>query len=185
MLPVNPYNMTVTTSQNATGAGFGNQNTNTSTGQVTGGNTAQNTANQYTAGSQALQGSLPGQINNFLQTGNLPGSFAAPSSVLNAWNQNYQEFIAPQLAATYGSGSNVLPLQQSLGLSNLLSNLYQTQSGNLNNVLNTGLTAAFNPIGLNASGNYGQQSTGTQQTNNNWQSGNTSFGSQNQFYTNS
>jgi hypothetical protein len=165
------------TQQSSTSAGLGNQNYSQkgtlSGNQSTTGTLGQQQQNQYGAGQQALQQQLPGTLSNFLQTGNLPGTFAAPPQVLSAYQSNFNQMVAPQLAAQYGAGSPVLGSQETMGLQQLLSNLYQTQSNNFNNDLNTGANIAFNAIGSNANTQQAQQQAQTQNTNTtgnqNWQ----------------
>ena len=127
--------------------GVGTTGTNYTQQAATGTTGQQATANVYNPQSAALQTSLPQQLQAFLQTGNLPGNFAAPSQVTQAYNTNFQSQIAPQLAAQYGAGSPQIAGQQALGLQQLLSNLYQTQSNNLNNVLGTGTNLAYSTTG--------------------------------------
>jgi hypothetical protein len=159
----------------------GSSRTQTSGNQVQQqlGSQAQQQANTYGAGQQALQQQLPSVLSSFLQTGNLPGTFAAPQQVLNAYNSNFQQSVAPGLAAQYGAGSPEIGSQNTLGLQQLLSNLYQTQSGNLNNVLNTGANIGFTPIGQTGTGNTSNTANTTQnQTQNqSWQSNNSLLGS--------
>ena len=121
---------------------------------------AQNQFSQFTPQQLALQQQVSGGMGNFLQ-GNIPTNFTAPQSVLTAYQQQFQNQVAPGLAAQYGAGSPQIASQQNQGLTSLLGNLYQTGTSNYGNALNSAGSYAMNPIG------QAQQTTGTQQANQN------------------
>lgn len=141
---------------------------------------AQNQQNTYNAGQLALQGQLPQQYLQALQ-GQVPQGFTAPQSVIDAWNTNFQNYIAPGIAATKGAGSPAIASQQSMGLQQLLANMYQQGQSNYSNILGQSSQYAMNPTGQNvqnsqqSSGNTtgltNQQTAGTsgQSTTSNWQ----------------
>ena len=178
-MAINPFDTQTNQNQSTFQSGSSNATNNLNQASSQSGAQSQQSNNLYGAGQQNLQQQLPNLLSSFLQTGNLPGSFGAPSSVINAYNQNFQQSVAPGLAAQYGAGSPQIGSQQSLGLQQLLSNLYQTQSGNFNNLLNTGSQIGFTPIGQTGSGQQVQSGNLAQQQtqNQNWQANNSLLGS--------
>jgi len=129
------------------------------TGQTTGGNTG--TYQQYTPGQQALQGNLGSLYQNIL-AGQIPSSFTNPQAAINAYNTNFQQSVAPQLAAQYGAGSPQIGSQNALGLAQLQGNLYNTGVQNYLGALGQGTNYALGmPVGQ--TGSYGQQALGSQQ----------------------
>lgn len=146
-------------------SGLGNQNT-TSTGAANASGTSaqQNTYQPWQTGLQAQAGQAAG---NFLQTGNLPGTFGAPPQVTQAYIDNFNRSVAPQLAAQYGAGSPAIGSQLALGLEQLQAQVYQNQSANFSNALNTAGGLGFQAIGQ--TGQQQQAQTQNQQSNSNWQ----------------
>ena len=132
--------------------------TTTGSQQTSGTGAAQNT---YTPAQQQLQQEAANAATQFLQTGNLPGTFADPPSVINAYMENFNQNIAPELAAQYGAGSPEIGSQMAIGLEQLQAQLYQTQSSNFNNALNTIGNQAYTPVGQTQQ----QASTGTSTSN--------------------
>lgn len=120
--------------------------------------------NTFTPQQQGLQGNVLESAQNFLQTGNLPGTFAAPQQVFDAYKSNYNQTVAPMIAASGGAGSPALASNLALGLEQLASNLYQSQSANFGNALATAGGLAFNPTG------YTQAQTANQNSQTDWQS---------------
>ncbi len=110
--------------------------------------------NAYNPNQQSLQQNLGGMYQNFL-SGQVPTAFTDPSALMAQYNQNFQNSLAPQLAAQYGAGSPQIGSQYNQGMVNLLGNQYNQGFSNYNNALNSGAGFAFNPIGQT-------QNTGTQ-----------------------
>lgn len=144
-----------------TASGSSNSNT-TGTGNSVGA-----TDNTYSAQQQGLQGQAADAASNYLQTGNLPGTFGAPPQVFDAYNTYYQQYVAPQIAASGGAGSPALASNLALGLQQLASTTYQNQSNNFASALAGAAGIGYTPTGTTneqaQSGN--QQSTGSWQSN--------------------
>lgn len=139
-------NQTVTQGQQDTTA----QNQSTSTNQ-----------NLYNQGQQALQGQLPGVYSNLISGG--LQSFTDPTALMNQYNQQFQNTVAPGLAAQYGAGSPQIAAQQNQGMVNLLGNQYNQ---GISNYLNTlGQAGGFGTTALGqtgtTSGTANQQASGS------------------------
>lgn len=180
--PASIYGTNQTQKQNQYQSGTSTGTSSNATTQLTQQNAATNgqQMNVYGDAQKQLQNNLPGVLSSFLQSGNLPGSFGVPQQVVDAYQQNFDRFIAPKLATQYGAGSPTMGSQNTLGLQQLLANLYQTQSGNFNNVLNTASGVAFNPLGSQQAQtqttNTNQFGTSNTADRNAWQSNNTALG---------
>lgn len=162
--PASNGNVNETLTQNT--SGIGNQNTSsTGAANATGTSAQQNTYQPWQTGLQAQAGQAAG---NFLQTGNLPGTFGAPPQVTQAYIDNFNRSVAPQLAAQYGAGSPAIGSQLALGLEQLQAQVYQNQSANFSNALNTAGGLAFQSVGQ--TGQQNQAQTENQKSNTNWQS---------------
>lgn len=124
------------------------QNATNDTAGASGTTGVQNQMNQYTAGQQALQAQLPQTLQGIL-TGQqqVPDTFTAPQIAFDALNHNFNNFLAPQYAATYGAGSPQGLSQQAIQNEQLAANLYQTGQGNYLNYLNSGRDLAFTSVG--------------------------------------
>jgi len=108
--------------------------------------------NQYTGGQQALQNQLPGLFGSLLSgQGQIPPYWTAPPQVFQAYNDNFNRSVAPQIAAQYGAGSPQIGSQQSIGNEQLAAQLYQGGFNNYLNALNSGAGLAFNPVGQQSS----------------------------------
>ncbi len=167
----------------ATGAGLpaaNNSNTSTPTTQFYGAQQQQqqqgagaqtgaaSALNQYTQGQQQLQGTLPQTLQSVLSgQSQVPDYFTAPPQVFKAYNDNFQQSVAPGIAAQFGAGSPQMASQQSIGNQNLAANLYQNGQGNYLNYLNSAANVAFNPVGQqtanSAANNWQSQNNGNTQ----------------------
>jgi len=158
------------TLQNAATTGYQNSTTNSSAT-----NSGVN-ANTYNASQLAAQGQLGQQYSDYLQNG-IPQSFAAPQAELNAYQQQFQNLVAPGIAAQQGGGAAGIGMSNTLGLSQLLGSLYNTQSQNYLTGLGQEQQMAYTPIGntysgqqnqtSNTSGTYGSNTTQSGVQNNN------------------
>jgi hypothetical protein len=122
-----------------------------STGQAVG-TQAGETANVYQPWQSGLQEQAGQAAGNFLQSGNLPGSFAMPPQVAEAYASNFNRFVAPGIAAQGGAGSPAIASQMALGLEQLTADMYRTQSGNFGNALGQAQSLGFTPVGATQSG---------------------------------
>lgn len=161
-------NSNTQTNQNGLQNGWQNSTTNTS------GTNSGTNANTYNASQLAAQGQLGGQYSQYLQNG-IPQSFAAPQAEINAYNQQFQNLIAPGIAAQQGGGSAGIGQEGALGLSQLMGNLYATQSQNYLTGLGQLQNMAYTPTGNTYSG----QQTGTSNTTGTYGSATSSNGTQN------
>jgi len=129
----------------------------------TGSNTGQtgqaSQQNQYTPQQQAAQGQL-GNAYSGLVNGQVPTQFTAPPSVISAWNQAFQQNVAPGLAAQYGAGSPQIGAQQSYGLGQLLANQYQQGLSNYSGALAGLGSYAMSPIGATSANQTNQNYAG-------------------------
>jgi hypothetical protein len=131
-----------------------NDQTNVQTGNQQNTGTT-NVAGQYNPAQTALQGQLPSLYQSVL-AGNIPQTFTAPQAAIDAYQQQFDAWKAPQLAASGGAGSPMMAANQAMGLSNLMGNLYQSGVGNYNNTLGQAGNLAFQQTGTN------QTTAGTQ-----------------------
>lgn len=132
---------------------------NNLSGGITNGNNTQTTgttgtnANIYDQGQQALQGTLTNALSNLTSTGQTPNTFTAPQALIDQYNQQFSNTVAPGLANQYGANSPQIASQQNQGLVNLLGNQYNTGVGNYLNALNAAAPTAFQALGTSATGN--------------------------------
>lgn len=133
-------------------------------------NLAQNTAqaSQFTAGQQALQNQVTGNLSSYLQTGQLPtATYGVPQAVADWQHYLFQRDSAPQLATQFGANSPQIQnrqLEMDLGLAALAN---QTGQTSYLNALNSAGNWAFTPIGQTGATNQAATSANTQQTNEN------------------
>lgn len=147
---------------NSTGLSTSNGTINTTasgvtkTNQATTGNTAGTTANNnvYTPGQEALQNTANQQAGQFLTTGIAPGVQQELNAESAAYMQNFDQNVAPGLAAQYGAGSPAIGSELATGLQQLTGNVYQNQAQNFNSALGTAGNLAYNAVG-----NTGQSTT--------------------------
>lgn len=88
-----------------------------------------------------------------------PGVTGAPQQLNQAYTDNYNEFVAPQIAASGGPGSPALASNLALGLEQLNANVYGTNLSAYQNAIQQAGTLGFTPIGVR--GAQGQTTTGT------------------------
>jgi hypothetical protein len=112
--------------------------------QANTGTTAQN--NTYGVGQTNLQGNL-GSLYQSLLGGNIPSSFTNPAAATTAYNSNFQQQVAPGMAATLGAGSPAINSQNALGLAQLQGNLYNTGVQNYSNALGQATNYGLTPTG--------------------------------------
>lgn len=141
--------------QTTTGGGATSSNTN----QQGTGNQAQQQANVYNPWQQQEQQQAGQAASAFLQTGNLPGTLGAPPAETQAYINNFNQNVAPQLAAQYGAGSPAIASQEALGLSQLAGSEYSQGISALSGAINQEAGIGFNSIGSNQAGNQAQQQT--------------------------
>lgn len=123
-----------------------NQGTSANTTQQTG---TGSITNQYTGGQQALQGQVPNAYGQFL-AGNIPSTFTMPQSVIDNYTKQFNTWSAPQLALNGGAGTPQISGNYAMGLSDLMSRLYQQGVGNYSGALAGADNSAFGrPIGTN------------------------------------
>jgi hypothetical protein len=103
--------------------------------------------NLYGQGQQQLQGQIPGLLSSLVGGG--MGSFTNPQALLAQYNQQFQNTVAPNLAAQYGAGSPQIASQQNQGLVNLLGNQYNTGVSNYTNALNSAGQYGLSSVGSN------------------------------------
>lgn len=101
-------------------ANFQNQNGQQQQNTV-GGQQSQFTPQQQQAQNQALSG-LSGFVSGQQQ---IPSYMTAPPQVFQAYNDAFQKYVQPGIAAQYGAGSPQIGAQQSFGNEQLAANLYQ------------------------------------------------------------
>ena len=131
------------------------------------GNTANTglTNNTYTPEQQAAQNALLSQLQGFLSgSSTAPTYMTAPPAAFQAYNDAFNQYTAPQIAAQYGAGSPQIGAQQTMGNEQLAANLYQ---GGISQYL-SGLGQLGNAA-YNAAGNT-TANTGTSASSGNSQS---------------
>ncbi len=126
------------------------------------GNTSgnQNQSNVYTPAQQGLQGQAIGAAGNYLSTGAPPpGVTGADQALVNAYTSQYNQQVAPQIAAAQGPGSAQIGSQLALGLEQLDAGVYGTNLSAYENAMAQAGTLGFTPTGTTA--NNAQGTTGT------------------------
>lgn len=151
--------------QNVNTTDTGAQHTTSDTNASNAG--AQSQQNTYTPFQQDLQNEAAKQAGQFLQTGVAPGMDQNLAAQEAAFKQNFNQTVAPQLAAQFGAGSPAIASAESQGLVNLTANAFQNQGSNFNNALGTAGNLAFTATGQNAQ-NKSNAATNTN-TNQGWQ----------------
>jgi hypothetical protein len=150
-------------------------NSLTQTGSSGTSQTAGLNQNQYTPAQQALQGQDTSQISGLLNGSSSPAaSLGFDPSVWQSMVTNFNENVAPQLAAQYGAGSPVIGGQLSNLLLNATSQSSQQAWNNQQNLLGDAQSNAFTPVGATSgtSQTQGQNSSDyTSQQQNTTQSG--------------
>jgi len=127
----------------------------------------QSELSQYTDGQQQLQQQLPQTLQGLLNgSTSVPSTFTAPPVAFQALNDQFQNTLLPQYAATYGAGSPQGLSQQAQQNENLAANLYQTGVGQYQNLLGQVQNTAFTPVGQEQANaqNQNWQSQGNQNT---------------------
>lgn len=121
-------------------------------------------ANTYTPGQQGVQGQLGPLWQSFLQ-GNIPSSFTTPQAPMNAFVSNYNQNVAPGIAAQYGAGSPVNASNEALQMQQMQGNLYNTGVSNYLSGMAGGSNYALGmPTGTSGTQAGLTQSQGTQTT---------------------
>lgn len=145
------------------------QQTGTTTGN-------QNQANTYSGGQAALQQATIDAAGNYIQSGAPPpGVTGAPPQLVSAYMSQFNQNVAPQIAAAQGPGSAAIGSNLALGLEQLNANVYGTNLNAYQNAMAQAGSLAFNPIGQSATnaqnsvGQSGQTSTSNTDTSQNWQ----------------
>jgi len=150
---INNGTTTQTGGQNVTGA----SNANTSTQSSGTGNA--NQSNTYLPWQSGLQSQVAGAEGNLL-AGNVPTSFTNPQASVQAYENNFNQYVAPELASQYGAGSPAIGATESSGLTNLAAQNYQSGISNYSNVLAGAQSAALTPTGQTSNQAQEQQGTG-------------------------
>jgi hypothetical protein len=134
---------------------------NANTSQSSSGTGQTNQQNTYLPWQQQLQSQVAGAEGNLL-AGNVPTSFTNPQAATQAYMNNFNQYVAPELASQYGAGSPAIGASLNSGLTNLAATEYQQGLQNYSNVLGGAQSAALTPTGQ--SGTQAQQQQGTSQT---------------------
>jgi hypothetical protein len=135
------------TQDTASGAATASQSSGSATGQQ-----AQQQAQVYNPWQQSEQQQAGQAASSFLQTGNLPGTLGAPPAETQAYINNFNQNVAPQLAAQYGAGSPAIASQEALGLSQLAGSEYSQGISALSGAIGQEANIGFNAIGSNQAG---------------------------------
>jgi len=107
--------------------------------------------NLYTPEQQALQGQAGGQIAGLLNGSQSPAaSLGFDPAVWQSMLTNFNENVAPQLAAQYGAGSPVIGGQLSNLLLNATAQSSQQAWNNQQNLLGDAQSNAFTPVGASS-----------------------------------
>ena len=183
---VTPSTVTGSTTSNSTtgqvGASGGNQTgtvnnqqqaTSTQQQQQTG---QQAQANTYLPWQSTLQQEAGNAAGNYVTTGAPPpGVTGADQALQSAYVDQYNQYVAPQIAAAQGPGSSALGSQLALGLEQLDANVYGTNLSAYENAIAQAGTLGFTPVGTTgtqsqaATGTTGLKSTSNTQTQQDWQ----------------
>jgi hypothetical protein len=116
--------------------------------------------NTYLPWQQQLQGQV-GQAQENMLSGNVPTSFTNPQATTQAYMDNFNQYVAPELAAQYGAGSPAIGATLSSGLTNLAATNYEQGISNYGNAINSAAGTALTPTGQTSAGTQATQGTGT------------------------
>lgn len=138
---------------------YGMQNVNLQYGQQAGEGASanqQSALSTFSPQQQALQNQLLGNMTGMLSgSSQVPAYMTAPPEVFAAYNEAFNKYVKPGIAAQYGAGSPQIGGQQSYGNRQLAAQLYQSGLSNWQGLMNQAGSLAFNPIGQTAA-NQGQ-----------------------------
>jgi len=140
---------------------FMQQLNNQTTGQQS---TNANQANTYTGAQQTAQGQA-GQAYSNLLNGNVPQSLTEPSQLISAYTNQYNQNVAPQVAAQFGNGSPQNAAQYSMGLQNMLANQYNTGVSQYGSAAAGASAYGLTPTGQTQAGNASTLGTTDQNVN--------------------
>jgi len=130
------------------------------TTQSSSGTQQANQQNTYLPWQQSAQGNLGAAANNIL-TGNVPTSYTNPQQTTQAYMNNFNQYVAPELAAQYGAGSPAIGASLNSGLTNLAAQNYEQGLANYNTGVATAGSLAMTPSGQTSTGSQQNQGTGT------------------------
>ena len=143
---------------NQTGSVNNQQQATTTQQQAQTGQQAQ--SNVYQPWQTGLQQTAGTAAGNYVTSGGPPpGVTGADPALQHAYVDQYNQYVAPQIAAAQGPGSSALGSQLALGLEQLNANVYGTNLSAYENAIAQAGTLGFNAVGT--TGTQGQQSTGT------------------------
>jgi hypothetical protein len=161
---VSPGSSFQNTSQSGTASGSSTSNTQ----QQGTANTQQQQANVYQPWQSGLQQQAGQAASNYLTTGAPPpGVTGAPAQLVQAYMDQFNQQVAPQLAAQYGAGSPAIGSQLALGLEQLNASVYGTNLNAYQNEIGQAGTLGFTPVGQ--TGTSAQQQQATSDTQGSWQ----------------
>jgi hypothetical protein len=146
---------TETGGQNVTGV------SNANTTQQTSGTGQTNQQNTYLPWQQQIQGQV-GQAEGNLLSGNVPTSFTNPQAATQAYMNNFNQYVAPELASQYGAGSPAIGASLNSGLTSLAAQTYEQGITNYGNAVSGAANTALTATGQ--TGTQAQQQQGTSQT---------------------
>jgi hypothetical protein len=170
MVAVTPATSTTSGSNNSTttqgGVSGGNQtgsvnNQQQSTSTQQQNQTGQETqSNVYQPWQSSLQQTAGNAAGNYVTSGGPPpGVTGADPALQHAYVDQYNQYVAPQIAAAQGPGSSALGSQLALGLEQLNANVYGTNLSAYQNAIGQAESIGFNAVGQ--AGNQGQTAAGT------------------------
>jgi hypothetical protein len=134
------------------------QSNATQTGSLAG---SQAQSNVYQPWQQTLAQEAGTAAGNYVTGGTPPpGVTGADQALEQAYTDQYNQVVAPQIAAAQGPGSSALGSQLALGLEQLNANVYGTNLSAYQNAINQAGTIGLTPEGV--TGTQGQTTTGTQ-----------------------
>ncbi len=145
----------------------------TQTGSQSG---TQNQNNVYQPWQQNLAQTAGTAAGNYITSGAPPpGVTGADQALSQAYTDQYNQYVAPQIAAAQGPGSAALGSQLALGLEQLNANVYGTNLSAYENAIAQGGTIGLTPEGVTGAqgttttGTANQKSTSNTQQQQDWQ----------------
>jgi hypothetical protein len=144
---------------------YGSHVGQTGTGGVTNaGNQVQ--TNQYSGAQQGLQDQLAQQASDVMSSGQIGGQWLNPTQAQSDWaNLQWQQHVAPMLAAQHGADSPALASSLSQMLLGLSAQGAQQGLGAYTAAANQAQNIAFTPMGSSQVNNQSQNSNTSQNTN--------------------
>jgi hypothetical protein len=99
---------------------------------------------------------LPSMLAASLSGQQIPSWMTAPPEAFKAYNDAFNQYVAPNIAAQFGAGSPQIGRQQMMGNEQLAANLYQNGVTNWLAYLGNAENFAMTPVGQSTNNQFNQ-----------------------------